>query len=78
MKSAGLLGKRDKNKLTENTKKVLQQLQDNNHFLKPTKCEFNKIKVEYLVIKGPVLWTANNRNLDRTKTGKDWDCSPSP
>ena len=38
----------DKSTLTENTKKVLQQLQDNNLFLKPTKCEFYKTKVEYL------------------------------
>ena len=34
--------------LTENTKKVLQRLRDNDLFLKPAKCEFNKTKVEYL------------------------------
>ena len=34
--------------LTENTKKVLARLRANNLFLKPTKCEFNKTKVEYL------------------------------
>ena len=34
--------------LTENTKRVLKRLQDNDLFLKPTKCEFNKTKVEYL------------------------------
>ena len=34
--------------LAENTKRVLQQLQENDLFLKPTKCEFNKTKVEYL------------------------------
>jgi len=34
--------------LTENTKKVLQRLKDNDLFLKPAKCEFNKTKVEYL------------------------------
>ena len=34
--------------LTENTKKVLQRLRENDLFLKPTKCEFNKTKVEYL------------------------------
>ena len=34
--------------LTENTKKVLARLKDNDLFLKPTKCEFNKTKVEYL------------------------------
>ena len=34
--------------LTENTKKVLARLRDNDLFLKPTKCEFNMTKVEYL------------------------------
>ena len=38
----------DKATLTENTKRVLKWLQDNDLFLKPTKCEFNKTKVEYL------------------------------
>ena len=38
----------DKSTLTKNTKRVLQQLQDNDLFLKPTKCEFYKTKVEYL------------------------------
>ena len=34
--------------LTKNTKRVLARLQENDLFLKPTKCEFNKTKVEYL------------------------------
>ena len=34
--------------LTENTRKVLQCLRDNDLFLKATKCEFNKTKIEYL------------------------------
>ena len=38
----------DKKTLTENTKKVLTHLRDNDLFLKPTKCEFNQTKVEYL------------------------------
>ena len=38
----------DETTLTENTKRVLKRLQDNDLFLKPTKCEFNKTKVEYL------------------------------
>jgi hypothetical protein len=40
--------------LTKNTKRVLARLWENYLFLKPTKCEFNKTKVEYLgmVIEG--------------------------
>ena len=40
----------DEATLMINTKWVLQQLQDNDLFrvLKPLKCEFNKLKVEYL------------------------------
>ena len=38
----------DKATLTKNTKRVLAQLQENNLFLKPEKCEFNKARVEYL------------------------------
>jgi len=38
----------DETTLMENTKRVLQRLRDNDLFLKPTKCEFNKTKVEYL------------------------------
>jgi hypothetical protein len=34
--------------LTKNTKEVLRRLRDNDLFLKPTKCEFNQTKVEYL------------------------------
>ena len=38
----------DETTLTNNTKKVLARLQENDLDLKPTKCEFNKTKVEYL------------------------------
>ena len=38
----------DKKTLTENTKKVLTCLQDNDLFMKQTKCKFNQTKVEYL------------------------------
>ena len=34
--------------LVENTKRVLARLRENDLFLKPTKCEFNKTRVEYL------------------------------
>jgi len=34
--------------LIENTKTVLQCLRDNNLYLKPSKCEFHKTKIEYL------------------------------
>ena len=38
----------DETMLTENTKRVLTWLQENDLFLKPEKCKFNKSKVEYL------------------------------
>ena len=38
----------DKIMLAENTKRVLAQWQENDLFLKTTKCEFNKTRVEYL------------------------------
>ena len=38
----------DETMLTENTKQVLARLQENDLFLKPEKCEFNKSKVEYI------------------------------
>ena len=38
----------DEKTLTENTKKVLTCIQDNDLFPKLTKCEFNQTKVEYL------------------------------
>ena len=38
----------DKVTLTKNTRRVLARLQENDLFLKPTKCEFYKTKVEYL------------------------------
>ena len=59
--------------LTENTKKVLAQLQDNDLFLKPTKCKFNKTKVEYLgmVIKEGKI----SMDPGKLKGIRDW---PSP
>ena len=37
-----------KDELEQRTKEVLKQLRDNDLFLKPKKCEFEKIKIEYL------------------------------
>ena len=59
----------DKKTLTKNTKKVLTCLQDNDLFLKPTKCEFNQTKVEYLglVIKGRI-----SMDPGKLKGIRDW------
>ena len=59
--------------LTKNTKEVLKRLKDNDLFLKPTKCEFNKTKVEYLgmIIEGGKM-SMDPGNLAGLK---DW---PSP
>ena len=38
----------DKLIFAENTKKVLARLQENDLFLKPSKCKFNQTKVDYL------------------------------
>ena len=56
--------------LTENTKRVLVWLWDNDLFLKPTKCEFNKIKVEYLglvIEEGKILMDSG-----KLKGIRDW------
>ena len=39
---------KDKETLRINTKRVLQRLQDNDLYLKPKKCEFEKTKIEWL------------------------------
>ena len=38
----------DEETLAKNTRRVLKRLRDNDLFLKPTKCKFNKSNVEYL------------------------------
>ena len=43
-----LIFAKDKKTLEENTKRVLDQLQKNDLFLKPKECEFGKTKIEYL------------------------------
>ena len=56
--------------LTENTRKVLQRLRDNDLFLKATKCEFNKTKIEYL---GMII-EENKISMDPGKLAgiRDW------
>ena len=56
----------DKITLTENTKKVLARLRDNDLFLKPTKCKFNKTKVEWLSKKGRFLCILENSKESET------------
>ena len=59
--------------LTENTKKVLARLRDNDLFLKPTKCEFNKTKIEYL---GMIIEEGKiSMDPGKLKGIRDW---PSP
>ena len=59
--------------LTENTKEVLKRPKDNDLFLKPTKCEFNKTKVEYL---GMIIEEGKISMDPRKLTGlRNW---PSP
>ena len=43
-----LIFSKTKEKLEEMTKKVLQQLRENDLYLKPGKCEFCKTRIEYL------------------------------
>ena len=54
-------------------KDVLRQLQENNLYLKPTKCEFKKTKIEYL---GMVI-TKGKISMDSVKLKgiQDW---PAP
>ena len=42
------LFEKDKETLEENTKKVLQRLLENDLYLKPKKCEFEKTRIEWL------------------------------
>ena len=52
---------------------VLQQLQKNNLYLKPTKCEFNKTRIEYL----RMIVEEEKLAIDPIKLGgiRDW---PTP
>jgi len=59
--------------LTENTKRVLTRLRENDLFLKPAKCEFNKTKVEYL---GMVIEEGKiSMDTGKLKGIRDW---PTP
>ena len=63
----------DEATLTANTKRVLARLRENDLFLKPTKCEFNKTKVEYL---GMVIEEGKiSMDPGKLKGIKDW---PTP
>jgi len=55
--------------LIKNTKTVLQHLRDNDLYLKPSKCEFHKTKIEYLglVIEEGKIY------MDTTKLKGIWD-----
>ena len=55
-------------------KNVLRQLQENDLYLKPTKCEFKKTKIEYL---GMVIITEGKITMDSVKVKgiRDW---PAP
>ena len=43
-----LIFAKDKRQLDEITRKVLQRLQENDLYLKPEKCSFEKTKIDYL------------------------------
>ena len=63
----------DEETLPKNTRRVLERLQDNDLFLKPTTCEFNKLKVEYLgmvIEEGKILMDSG-----KLKGIQDW---PTP
>ena len=67
------MGEREGLPLIENTKTVLQRLRDNDLYLKPSKCEFHKTKIEYL---GLVI-EEGKISMDTTKLKgiQDW---PTP
>jgi hypothetical protein len=58
--------------LNKNTKRVLARLQENDLFLKPAKCEFNKTKVEYLgmVIEGGKMSMDSGKLRGISETGQ--------
>ena len=59
--------------LEENTKKVLQKLQENNLYLKPKKCKFTKTKIEWLgmvIEEGKIIM-----DLGKVKGIQEW---PTP
>ena len=64
---------KDLTSLEENTKRVLQQLMDNDLYLKPRKCKFARTKVEWL---GMII-EENRISMDagKLKGIQDW---PTP
>ena len=64
---------KDEETLERNTRKVLKRLQDNDLYLKPKKCEFCKMKVEWL---GMVIEEGKiTMDLGKLKGIEDW---PTP
>ena len=59
--------------LENNTKKVLQRLQENDLYLKPKKCKFAKTKVEWL---GMVI--KDKGSLESESRTWTWLVSPAP
>lgn len=51
---------KDLETLEENMRKVLHRLQENDLYLKPKKCEFAKVKIEWLGMIIEEQWTGEN------------------
>jgi len=69
---------KDKEKLANNTKRVLQRLRENDLFLKPKKCEFEMTRIEWLgmtrIIKEGKIQGAIAREIDEATP--QWYPSP--
>jgi len=66
-----LIFTKDKRQLDEITRKVLQRLQENDLYLKPEKCSFEKTKIDYLgmiIEEGKI--SMDQRNLKEFEIGQ--------